>query len=106
MGRYDKERKYKRIKINKMSKINNSECSTVNISRNGMMLTGDLEVQQNLVHIQLRINGKWIDLEGKQMWAIENSAAHYTRLGVFITSAPKEYEDFVDNLYLEADKQK
>ncbi len=105
MAEYENRRKYKRIKIKTMSKLNDANCSIVNISRDGMLLSGDMESPQPSVDIQLKINGQWIGLAGTQMWAIPHDASHYTRMGVFITNAPPEYKDFIDNLYLEADQE-
>jgi hypothetical protein len=99
----DERRKYKRFKIKTMTRLNNTSCSIINVSKEGMLLTGSLEASPDQMNIQLKINGQWVDLKAKRMWVMENPKARSKRMGVFITQAPAEYDDFVNNLYLEAD---
>ncbi len=97
-------RKSKRFKIKNMSKIDNCDCAVINVSRDGLLLETKAKKSQSKVDLQLKINGKWIDLQGNRMWEIENNENHHTRIGVFITKAPPEYADFVNNLYFEDDQ--
>jgi hypothetical protein len=100
-----KTRKFKRIKITAISKLNNKSCSVINISREGMMLCGNWKSTEKIVDIQLKIGGRWIFLKGKIMWSMDGNSPKLKRVGVYIIQAPPEYGDFIDNLYLEADEK-
>lgn len=99
-------RKFRRIKISNLAKLNDTGCSVINVSKEGMMLAADLDAPGKLVHIQLKINGRWLDLAASVVWAIKTPKTNLERLGVCITEAPPEYSEFVENLYLEADEKK
>jgi len=101
-----KTRKYKRIKITAISKLNDTNCSVINISKEGMMLCGNWRSTEKFADIQLKIGGKWIYLKGKIMWSMDGESPELKRVGVYITQAPPEYRDFIENLYLEADEKK
>lgn len=106
MGRKPKQddrRKYHRFKIKTMTKLNNTSCSIINVSKDGMLISTGLEATPEQMNIQLKINGKWVELKAKQMWMMEEQSSHTKRIGVYITYAPPEFEEFVGNLYLEAD---
>lgn len=100
-----KQRKYKRIKITAISRLDNAELTVINISKEGMMLYGSCNSRKKMVDIQLKIRGKWLDLKGKIVWCLEGEAQDLKRVGICITDAPPEYNEFVDNLYLEADEK-
>jgi hypothetical protein len=100
-----RKRKYKRVKITTISKLNNTGCSVINISKEGMMLHGNLKAPQKQVDIQLKINGKWLDMKGIVVWCLDGPSPDLKRMGVCITEAPVEYSEFIDNLYLEADEK-
>lgn len=109
MGRKPKEderRRSRRFRIKTMTKLNNTSCSIINVSKEGMLISGSLEASPEMMNIQLKIDGKWVDLKAKRMWVMENQGSRTSRIGVFITQAPAEYDDFVNNLYLEADTGK
>ena len=105
MGSYDNRRKYERIKIKKMSRLNNTDCQIINISKEGMLLAGDVDSSEPDVNIRLKIDGEWISLEGTKMWVMNKPSTKIKRIGIYITTAPTEYMEFVDNLYLEAHQE-
>lgn len=102
----DKTRKFRRIKVSNLAKLNDTGCSVLNVSKDGMMLAADLDAPGSLVHIQLKINGKWLDLAASVVWAMKMPNTKLERMGVCITEAPPEYSEFIENLYLEADEKK
>ncbi|MCP5051698.1 MAG: PilZ domain-containing protein [bacterium] len=106
MASYENRRKYERIKIKKMSKLNDTNCEIINISKDGMMLTGELESSESHVEVQLKIGGNWVNLQGTTMWVMNKPSTQIKRIGIFITQAPPQYKDFIDNLYLEAHQEK
>ncbi|MGE5342932.1 MAG: PilZ domain-containing protein [Candidatus Omnitrophota bacterium] len=99
------ERKFKRIKITALSKINHAGCSVINISKEGMMLYGNLNSNDQSCDIQLKISGKWLDLKGKIIWTLDGPKPNLKHIGIYIIDAPTEYQEFIDNLYLEVDEK-
>jgi hypothetical protein len=104
---YEKRRKYKRIKINNLAKVNEVCCSLHNVSREGFLLSTDAESigqQGKDISLKLKINGKWVELKAMIIWSITQKNGHSASvsIGGYITSAPIEYTDFIENLYLEA----
>lgn len=101
----DNRRTHKRIRIHNLAKINDDNCSIINVSKDGLLLTTDFEASRKDVDIELKIDGKWVALQAAVIWFITNTISHAVSMGVFITKAPREYMNFVDNLYLEADEE-
>jgi hypothetical protein len=99
-----KKRKFKRIKITAISRINDSNCAVVNVSKEGMMLCGNWKSTHKRVDIQLKVRGKWLDMKGDVVWCLDGPTPQLKRVGVYITDAPQEYKEFIENLYLEADE--
>ncbi len=105
------KRKHTRFKIANLSKIKDHDYSIINISKEGILLSTNFEAtnpdaQPNKsVDIQLKINGKWVDLQARVMWALNDHASDTISMGVFISKAPHEYTNFIDNLYLEANEK-
>jgi hypothetical protein len=103
---YEKRRKFKRIKINNLAKVNEARCSIHNVSREGFLLSTDFESvgQGKDIALKLKIDGKWVELKAQIIWSItqktERSSSVF--IGGYITGAPTEYTDFIENLYLEA----
>jgi hypothetical protein len=104
MDSNEERRKFKRIKITAMTKLNNCGCSIVNVSKNGLLVSMDNDAPQKLVNISLKINGKWLDMKGNVMWAVNGHNNSHKKLGIYITHAPPQYKEFIDNLYLEANE--
>jgi hypothetical protein len=100
-----KTRKYKRVKISAVSTINNVDCAVINVSKEGMMLHGNLKTNQKDVNIQLKINGKWQELKGMVVWCLDGATPKLKRMGIYIIDAPHEYREFIQNLYLETDEK-
>jgi hypothetical protein len=101
----ENRRKHKRIRIHNLAKINDTSCSVVNVSKDGLLLTSDFETTHKNVEIELKIDGKWVALQAAVVWFITNTVSKAVSMGVFIKKAPQEYRDFIDNLYLEADEE-
>jgi hypothetical protein len=101
----ENRRKHKRIRIHNLAKINDASCSIINVSKDGLLLTSDFETSHKNVEIELKIDGKWVPLQAAVVWFITNTVSKAVSMGVFIKKAPREYKDFVDNLYLEADEE-
>lgn len=103
---YEKRRKFKRIKINNLAKVNEVCCSLQNVSREGFLLSTDSESvgQGKNIVLKLKIDGKWVELKAMIIWSISQKNGHSASvsIGGYITSAPSEYTDFIENLYLEA----
>ena len=95
-------RKHRRIKIENLSKIHNTNISVINVSKEGLLVATNFELPDQTVDIQLKISGKWVDLHGTVMWLITHPVSNQITMGIFIKKAPPEYNDFIDNLYLEA----
>ncbi len=115
VDQHDDQRKYRRIKISNLSKINEADCQVLNVSREGLLLAspeGELiphKVKKKTndgksVEIQLRIKGDWVPLNADIVWAINDDVSESVFMGVFVTEAPDEYLDFVNNLYLETEE--
>lgn len=102
---YDDRRKYKRIKVSNLARINDARYSVMNISKDGILLSNDHEVWDpgEKIEIQLKVKGKWVDLKAMIMWSMKESVSQAVSMGILITHAPSEYNEFVENLYLEAD---
>jgi hypothetical protein len=102
---YEDRRKYKRIKVSSLAKINDARYSVMNISKDGLLLSNDHEVLDpgEKIDIQLKVKGKWVDLRAMIMWSMKEGASQSVSMGILITQAPPEYNEFVENLYLEAD---
>lgn len=108
MKEYPNKRKYRRIRITTISSLNNTSCAVINVSKKGLLLSGDNNEtvsQKKQVDIQLKIKVKWIDLKGIVVWPADGPRPKLKRIRVCITYAPPEYEEFIDNLYLEADEK-
>lgn len=88
-----------------MTKLNNCGCTIVNVSKDGLLIAADNEAAKKFVDISLKINGKWLDLKGNVMWAVNGHKPNQKKIGVYITHAPEQYAEFVDNLYLEANER-
>ncbi|MCP4152144.1 MAG: PilZ domain-containing protein [bacterium] len=104
-------RKHKRFKIANLSKIEDHDYSIINISKEGILLSTNFEPANpdaqpdKTVNIQLKVNGKWVDLEARVMWVLTDKASDIMSMGVFISKAPQAYNNFIDNLYLEANEK-
>lgn len=105
MGSEEERRRFKRIRITAMTKLNNCGCTIVNVSKDGLLIATDSQAAKKPVDISLKINGKWLDLKGNVMWAVNGQKPYKKKIGVYITHAPPQYEEFVDNLYLEANEK-
>ncbi|MCP5104587.1 MAG: PilZ domain-containing protein [bacterium] len=105
MKMHENRRKNKRLKFSNLAKINEEGCSVINISRDGILLSGEQGVVESGRHIkiQLKIRGHWVELEALVVWIVEKGES--VSMGIFITSAPREYTEFIENLYLEADQK-
>ncbi len=104
MGSYENVRKYKRIRITSLAKLNNAGCAVLNVSREGLLVATDIPPEEKHVEVQLKIKGRWSILHGTIMWAMDGPNPTAKRIGVCITEAPLEYKEFIDNLYIEADE--
>ena len=98
-------RKFKRIKISNLSRIDNTDCTILNASKDGLLLAAQEQTDESKVKIQLKINGQWVDIDGDVMWSVIDPYSQHTSMGVFVTKAPAEYKELIENLYLEADEQ-
>lgn len=98
------KRKYRRIKVSNLAKLNNGDCSIINISKEGLLLS-DGKIKPlptgKEVDIQLKIKGTWVDLKAQVMWSLKDIATKAVSMGFFIISAPPEFTEFVANLYFE-----
>lgn len=103
---YEDRRKFKRVKISNLAKVNDACCSLHNVSRDGFLLSTDPEAlgQGKNIDIKLKIKGKWVELQALIIWSIPQKKEGSTAvsIGGYITSAPKEYTEFIENLYIEA----
>ena len=101
----ENRRKYKRIKVRKLVKINDTGCTMMNISREGLFLSNAPELLDpgEKIDIQLKIKGKKVDLKGMIMWSVKKGTPQAVSMGILITHAPHEYNEFIENLYLEVD---
>ncbi len=98
------KRKYRRIKVSNLARLNNSDCPISNISKEGLMMSsGKLRALPTgkQVDIQLKIKGEWVDLKAQVMWSLKDNASGSVSMGFFIISAPHEYTGFISNLYFE-----
>jgi hypothetical protein len=101
-------RKYKRIKINRFSKINNLDGTVVNISKEGLLVTTDLEGSRDSdeqIQVKLKIMGKWVDLTAIIVWRIQDIKTNSVSMGAYIKDVPPEYKEYLDNLYFEASEK-
>lgn len=106
---YEDRRKFKRVKLSNLAKVNDSCCSLHNVSRDGFLLTtepGALGQGKN-IDIKLKIKGEWVDLKALIIWSIpqKKEGSDSVSIGGYITDAPKEYMEFIENLYLEASEE-
>jgi len=99
-------RKFERFRIKTMSQLNNTDVSVINVSKEGMMVSGRIPPDQSVLNIRLKINGKWVEMKGARMWCIDNGSSQSVLMGLCISQAPPEYQTFVNNLYLETATQK
>lgn len=103
---HEKRRKFKRIKISNLAKVNEVCCSLHNVSREGFLLSTNPEAvgQGKNIELKLKIDGKWVELRALIIWSISQKKGRSASvsIGGYITSAPTEYTDFIENLYLEA----
>jgi hypothetical protein len=102
---YEDRRKYKRIKVSNLARINDASYSVMNISKDGLLLSNEHEALNpgEKIDIQLKVKGKWVDLRAMIMWSVKEGASQSVSMGILITHAPSEYNEFVENLYLETD---
>ena len=99
-------RKLKRIKIDKLSRINDSECKVINVSREGLMLSADSVDSANTdtdeqIQVKFNIKGEWVQITAIVVWRIQDVKSNAVSIGAFIKDAPKEYEEYLENLYFE-----
>ena len=103
---YENKRKFKRVKISNLAKVNDSCCSLHNVSKDGLLLSTAPEAlgQGENIDIKLKIKGEWVDLQALIIWSIPQKKNGSTSLSIggYITDAPPEYTEFIENLYLEA----
>ncbi len=103
---HENRRKFKRVKISNLAKVNDACCALHNVSKDGLLLSTDPETlgQGKSVDIKLKIKGEWVDLQALVIWAIPEKKEGSTTISIggYITSAPTEYTEFIENLYLEA----
>lgn len=97
-------RKYKRVRIHNLSRIDEGDCQIVNASRDGLLVSVRNASLRENVELQLKIDGKWVELDGDIMWSVTDPHTQFTSMGVFVTKAPLEYKELIENLYLEADE--
>ena len=102
---HEDRRKYKRIKVSNLAKIRDTGYSKMNISKHGLLFSNEHEVLDpgETIDIQLKVKGKWVDLKAMIMWSMKKGASQSVSMGILITHAPPGYNEFIENLYLEAD---
>jgi len=104
----EQRRKYRRIKVSNLAKLNNSDCSILNISKEGFLLsTGKLKALPTgkEADIQLKIKGTWVNIKAQVMWSMKDIASKSVSMGFFVTGAPPQYTEFVANLYFEVNER-
>ena len=97
-------RRLKRIKIDKLSRINSADCKIINVSKEGLMLSadsGDSAETDEQIQVKLNIKGEWVQITAIVVWRIQDAKSNAVSIGAFIKDAPKEYEEYLENLYFE-----
>ena len=98
-------RKFKRIRIDKLSKLDSIDCQIVNVSKEGLLLVtqvGDKNHSDEKIKVKLKIQGEWIRITAIVVWRIQDEKTQSVSLGAYIKDPPPEYKEYLDQLYFEA----
>jgi hypothetical protein len=102
---FEDRRKYKRIKVCKLVRIDDAGITKMNICKEGFLLSNAPELLDpgEKIDIRLKVKGKKVDLKSMIMWSVKKGTPQTISMGLLITHAPPEYNEFIENLYLEVD---
>ena len=96
---HDEKRAYKRINIRMMAKINQETARIYNISKGGMKLATPLPHINPSVNITMNNGEKIFNIKGIIRWvSSKRSFSNLIDMGVEISEAPPDYNEFVDKL--------
>lgn len=100
-GQRRERRNSKRFDERLSAKLEDENCSVLNISNKGVLLQTRIPLYffplDKIIDFELRLQEQWIRIKGKVMW-IQSDALH-SKIGLFIQHAPEPYFQFLRELY-------
>jgi hypothetical protein len=95
------QREAVRLEKKLAARIQNRDCSVLNISQKGVLLESEMPLYffpiDELIHFELEIDGNWVTIAGFVKWVITHQM--HSRIGVFIKRAPEIYLNYLKKIY-------
>ena len=83
------------------ARIEDKQCSVLNVSSKGVLLQTSIPVYffplSSSIDFELQVEGEWLLIKGRVMW-IQSDVMH-SKIGLFIHQAPEPYFNFLKGLY-------